>query len=129
MDAHMPTTNDLIIRINDDDGNSLEEHRFDARKFLTAEAINAEKVTGMSWAQIMINAQMGSVTALSAVLWLLRKRKDPKLRYADVVFNTGDIEIFDPDSDERYAEPEPEPDGESETVPADDSDDATEGKD
>lgn len=103
----MSESPDMIIRINDDDGNSLEEHRYDPRKFLTAEAIAAEKVTQLNWVQIVVGSQTGHMGALAAVLWLLRKRKDPKLQFKDVQFNTGNIEIFDPDEDERYETPEP----------------------
>lgn len=110
----------MVIRINDDDGNALEEYRFDPRKFITAEAILAEKVTGMFWAHLMVAMQNGSVTAIAAALWLLKRREDPKIKYVDVVFNAGMTEVIDPDDDPRYAEPEPDlgpEDDEAETPP------------
>lgn len=96
----------MIIRINDDDGNALEEYRFDPRKFISPEAIAAEKVTGLFWSHLMIGLHNGSAQAVTAVVWLLRKRNDPKLKYTDVVVNVGMTEVVDPDLDERYAEAE-----------------------
>jgi hypothetical protein len=106
----MPTSDDLIIRINDDDGKALEEHRFNPSKFLTAEAIAAERVTRLNWLQIMAGTLSGNMACIAAIVWLMRKRKDPKAKYDDVQFCVGDVEVFDPDVDERYQpEPPPEP--------------------
>ena len=107
------TSPDMVIRVNDDQGNALEEYRFDPKKFLNAEAILLEKTIQLTWPEVMIGLNHGRVSAVTGVLWLLRKRKDPKLKFGDVVFNTGDLEVIDPDTDERYdggAEPLPEVD-------------------
>lgn len=95
-------SNDMIIRINDDDGNALEEYRFDPRRFITAEAMLAERQTGQTWASLMVGINVGQITAIHTIVWLLRKRNDPKLKPTDVVFNAGMVEVVDPDSDERY---------------------------
>jgi hypothetical protein len=94
----------MIIRINDDDGEALQEYRFDPRKFITSEAIEAEKATGLFWAHIMVGLDNGSAQAVAAVVWLLRRRDEPKLKFGDVIFNVGMTEVFDPDTDPRYAD-------------------------
>jgi hypothetical protein len=121
----MAESPDMIIRINDDAGNSLEEYRYDPKKFLTAEAIAAEKITGMSWVQIVVGSQTGYVTAIAAVLWLLKKRANPKLKFAEVQFNTGEVEVFDPDEDERY-QPVTDPADDLQRAELADQDDAVE---
>jgi hypothetical protein len=90
-------TPDLVIRISD-----TEEYRFDPKKFLNVEAIAVEKAANLTWPQVMIGLNNGQMSAVTAIVWLLRKRENPVLQYSDVEFGT-DVEVIDPDQDERYA--------------------------
>lgn len=94
------TTPDLIIKVVD------TEYRFDPKKILSAEAIAIEKVVNLTWAQVMVGLNTGRMSAFAGVVWVLRKREEPRLRFEDVLFNVGDVELIDPDTDPRYAVPE-----------------------
>lgn len=113
----MPVTPDLIIKVGD------EEYRFDPKKILNAEAIAIEKAVNLSWAQVTLGLNTGLMSAVTGVVWILRKRESPRLQFAEVVFEVGDVEIIDPDTDPRYAVEDTE-DAEppkEETVPAEPS--------
>jgi hypothetical protein len=109
----MPVTSKQVIKIGD------EEIWFDHEKILNVEAIAIEKAAGLIWTEVLMGLAQGRISAVSAIVWVIRKRTDPMLKFADVVFNVGDYEIIDPDVDERYAEPAPEPPVEDEPVPKD----------
>lgn len=98
----MPVTPDLIIKVGD------EEYRFDPKKILNAEAIAIEKAVDLSWAQVMVGLNTGRLSAVTGVVWILRKRESPRLQFAEVVFEVGEVEVIDPDTDPRYAVEEPE---------------------
>jgi hypothetical protein len=91
-------TTKWIIKIGD------EEHEFDWKKILNAEAIAIEKATHITWSQFLVGMIGGPAVSQTAALWIMRKRKDPKLRFEDVVFSMGDFQLIDPDEDD----PEPE---------------------
>jgi hypothetical protein len=93
----MPVTPDLVIKVGD------VEYRFDPKKILNAEAIAIEKAVELTWAQVMTGLNTGRLSAVTGVVWVLRKRDEPRLRFAEVVFEVGDVEIIDPDTDPRYA--------------------------
>jgi hypothetical protein len=99
----MSTTPDLVIKAGG------AEYRFDPKKFLNVEAIAIEKVYGLTWAQVMIGLNTGSHTAVTGVVWALRKRENPRLESGEVVFEVGDTEVIDPDIDPRYQVPEEAP--------------------
>lgn len=84
-------TTKWLLRIGD------EEHEFDWQKILNAEAIAIERATKVTWNQFLVGMVAGHATSLTAALWIMRKRKDPKLRYEDVVFSMGDLQLIDPD--------------------------------
>jgi hypothetical protein len=113
----MAVSPDLVIRISD-----TEEYRFDPKKFLNTEAIAVEKVANLTWPQVLVGLNTGQMSAVTAIVWLLRRRKDPTLAFADVQFDTG-IEVIDPDTDERYdgGQPEPVEDTEAPKAPEDPS--------
>lgn len=58
-----------------------------------------ETATGWPWGEFGMKLSMGSVVALRAMIWVLRKRDEPKLAIdsVQVLFNEVDIEdVEDP---------------------------------
>lgn len=106
----MSTTTPLwVIRIySDRDNDKYEDMPFYEGKFLMAEAILAEEVAGLTWPQVVAGVGAWRVSALRVVIWLLRKRSNPKLKITEVVLNTGDITILDPDDMPEYGAITPE---------------------
>lgn len=74
-----------------------ERHLVDPDKLLLSETIAAEKATRLTWPQIWIGLSSGQSQAIQAVIWLMRKRSNPKLKLSDVEFNYGDYALRDPD--------------------------------
>ena len=81
----------MKIRIND------WSCEYDPSKILNVEAIAAQKVTGLGWAEWLDALGKGDMTALTALVWVLRKRTEPELRFTDVSFPIGDVEYEDDD--------------------------------
>lgn len=96
----MAVTSKQVIKIGD------EEIWFDHQKILNVEAIAIEKAAGLIWTEVLVGLAQGRISAVSAVVWIMRKRANPSLLFDSVVFDVGDYEIIDPDTDPRYAEPE-----------------------
>lgn len=94
-------TTQWILKIGD------EEHTFDWKKLLNAEAMAIEKATKVTFNQFLVGLVGGHAASLTAALWIMRKRSDPKLRFEDVVFSMGDLQLIDPDTETPDAEPEP----------------------
>lgn len=92
-------TTQWILKIGD------EEHTFDWKKLLNAEAMAIEKATKVTFNQFLVGLVGGHAASLTAALWIMRKRSDPKLRFEDVVFSMGDLQLIDPDEDDER-EPE-----------------------
>lgn len=91
-------TTELLIHIGT--GDARQTYIFDHAKLLNVEAIVIEKKTGLTVAALLFGLAAKSATAVTAAVWVLRKRAEPKLRFEDVVFAIGDCEIEDPDYDE-----------------------------
>ncbi|MFF4848006.1 hypothetical protein [Streptomyces sp. NPDC001194] len=80
----------MIIVYRPADG---EEQHFDARSVRTSEAQIVERTTDMKWADLKIGLRDDDPTALRGIVWVLMKRSQPTLRWAD----------FDPTVDELYS--------------------------
>lgn len=65
---------------------SGDEKRWDLAevKVTFAEAKAAEKAGGFSWRELDTELNEGNVSALQAALWVLRKREETTLRFADL---------------------------------------------
>lgn len=61
-----------------------ETHRWDLKeiRILATEAEAVERVTDLEWEAARTKIVKGSMLALRAVAWVLMKRTDPSLRYA-----------------------------------------------
>lgn len=73
----------MIIIYRPDDG---EEQRWDLEdiKVTFAEARAAERVGGFKWVQVQEELAQGSINALQAAVWVLRKRTEPTLAHSDL---------------------------------------------
>lgn len=73
----------MILVYTPDEG---EEQRWDLAevKVTFAEAKAAEKAGGVAWRKLEQALTDGNVEALQAAVWVLRKRDEPTLRFADL---------------------------------------------
>lgn len=69
------------------------EWDFKGHRLLMSEAEALEKVTGISLAEFTPRIMQGSPVAKRGLLWVLRKREEPTLRYAQVDVPVGDITV------------------------------------
>lgn len=104
----MPKTTDRVLLVIED-----EKHLVDPGKLLLGETIAAEKATGLTWPQIWIGVNTGQTQAIQVVVWLMRKRSNPRLRLSEVEFAMGDYRLKDPDFDPDYWIP----DGDEDALP------------
>ena len=95
-------------------GGPVEEWEFDPTRLMVAELDAIEKVTGLTGLNAFGEALNNmSASALRALVWVIRKRADPPLRYENVDFAIGDLSIGDdetPPKDDSEA-PGSEPSG------------------
>lgn len=84
-----------------------EELLFDPGKLLLSETIAMERATGLSWPQIIAGVNSGLMLATQAAVWVLRKRKNPKLNLKDVEWSVEDFSLLDPDWHPDYLILEP----------------------
>lgn len=96
-------SSDLLIHIGK--GDDRKSYLYQPKKLLNVEYIAIEQATGLGLEQLgegLINLSMTTVTAL---VWVLRKRDEPRLQFGEVVFELGDVQLEDPDKDEVPAAP------------------------
>ncbi|MEV7240460.1 hypothetical protein AB0N92_04240 [Streptomyces sp. NPDC093248] len=70
-----------------------ESQRFDAGRLRASEIQVIERTADGRWADIRAAARDGDINALRVIAWVIKKRTEPALRYAD----------FDPYEDELRA--------------------------
>jgi hypothetical protein len=88
----------VIITFRAEGAEDLVWPGFKPDRLMTTEAEAIEKVTGLAFAAWGAALMKGSASAGRALVWVLRKRTDPTLRYRDVDFPIGDLSIgFDED--------------------------------
>jgi hypothetical protein len=89
-----------------------EVFEFDAAKITNVEGMAVEKATGLLYNEWARAVDAGSMLARTALVWVVRKRLDPALKFDDVVFTTLDIAEDDADaSDPGEPADESEPTG------------------
>jgi hypothetical protein len=113
----MPKATDRVLLVIGD-----ERHLLDPDKLLLSEVVAAEKVTGMTWPEIWVGINRGQAQAVQVVVWLMRKRSNPRLRLSEVEFSMGEYRLKDPDFDPDYWIPEGDDDvlPDDDTIPGDD---------
>lgn len=80
-------------------GDQTEELLFEPSKILLSETLAMEREFNLTWPQIIAGVAMGRTSAIAAVVWILRKRKNPKLRPSEIEFS---MEDFDASEDPDY---------------------------
>lgn len=103
-----------------------EIYEFDPNRFLNTELMAIEKATdGMTAVEWQSGLNRGSMTAATALIWILRRRRaDPSpsgvglIRFDEVVFDAETLDMTVEDEDEGKGSP---PEGSSDTTPADPS--------
>lgn len=92
-----------VIRVySDKENNQFEDIEFTPGKFLLAEAVAIEERANLTWPQVITGVGMWRASAIQAVIWILRKRSNPKLKYSDIVLSIEQIEVLDPDDMPEY---------------------------
>lgn len=90
----------MIVRFVEADGTERVWDKFKPDRMMNTEGEVIEKLTGqtfMEWGQALLN---GSLLAGRALVFVLKKRDEPTLRFRDVVFPIGDLSV-DLDEDEK----------------------------
>lgn len=92
---------------------------YDPNRMLNTEAIALQKVTGMKMADWAKALAEGDVFAVTGLVWLMYRREGRDVRFDEVEFDLGTMEIEE-DEDEVPKEPvgptEPVPEVTEETV-------------
>lgn len=60
-------------------------------RLLNVEVMAIERAVGMTVVEFGEALEKGSVTALTAIAWILRRREEPGLKFEDVQFELGDL--------------------------------------
>lgn len=99
----------MKIIIND------ETYDFDPQSMTNIEAMALERAVGMTMGEWQKALQDGSTTALTGIVWLAMRRRDPGVKFSDVTFAFGALRVED-DEDEAPVDPtdaaeEPTPEG------------------
>jgi hypothetical protein len=68
-----------------------ETHELDMTRILNTEAIAAQKVTGLTWDQMLTKCDDGDAEAISALVWIAVKRAHPELRFKDLSFPLREV--------------------------------------
>lgn len=94
------------------EGAEAIEWEFDPMRLLSPEAMQIEKMTGLSYVGWIEAVQSGSMTAVHALLFVLMKRRRPGIKPDEVQFSLAEID-FVPDEDEDEVEDEAEAEADS----------------
>jgi hypothetical protein len=70
-----------------------ETYEYRPGKLLNVEFAEMERVTKTIGADLEQAIDKGGVNAMTALIWVLRKRQEPTLRFEQVVFNVEDLSI------------------------------------
>lgn len=102
----MPKKTDRQLLVIDH-GDEQEELLFDPGKLILAEMIAIEEQANLTMPQVIVGVNAGRMSAVRAVVWILRKRKTPQLRLQDVEFTWEQYSLVDPDLHPDYMILEP----------------------
>jgi len=91
-------SDDLLIHIGH--GDDRKTYTFNPNKMLNVEYIAIERAAHLTVTQLGTGLRNGSLTAVTAIVWVLRKRDEPRLQFGEVLFTLDECEIEDPDDAE-----------------------------
>lgn len=90
-------------------------YEYDGGSFTNKEGMEIERVSGVTFDQWNKSLIDGSARAFTALIYILKRRENPRIRFDDIEFKFGDVEhIPDPDAD---ADAEPASGQSAEIVP------------
>lgn len=75
------------------EGDDRQTHDCDFNKILNVEFIAIERVTGLTLTDLARGLMESSAVTVTALVWVLRKRTEPTLRFDQVEFVMADVEI------------------------------------
>jgi hypothetical protein len=78
-----------------------EAFDFDPQKLTNVEGMAIENVTGMLFGEWADALTKGSMLAQTALVWVVKKRKEPTLRFGDVSFDLSSISIQEDPADPK----------------------------
>jgi hypothetical protein len=81
----------LLIHIGT--GAARQTYEYRSGKMLNVEVGAMERVTGLVGTDLMNALDKGGQNAFQALIWVLRKRQEPTLRFEQVVFNMEDLSV------------------------------------
>lgn len=70
-----------------------EVHEWDRHKMLNVEYGAMERVTGLIGGALEEALMNGGANALTSLVWVLRRRTHPRLRFEEVIFEMDDLKI------------------------------------
>ena len=70
-----------------------EKYEIDPANISNTEAILLEENTGLTLVDMADALDHGSAKAITGLVWLAWRRKDPTLQYEDVVFPMGEVDV------------------------------------
>jgi len=70
-----------------------KKYVFDPDRVRNDEAMAIEKACGCTFTQWINQVTEGSVTAFTALVWILQRRENPKTKFSDVCFEMGDFDV------------------------------------
>lgn len=85
----------MIIKYSPEDGEP-KEFEFIPSKLISPEAEAIENVGGNAWdsfEEFGFKFLKGNIRAYRAALWVMMKRSNPRLRFQDLVFKVGEVEV------------------------------------
>jgi len=91
----------VLVKVGDG-----ERHIFDQRRLMFTEAAEIEKVTGVSYAEWLRQLGDYSITAVAALLHILRKREGTLSDFRSMQFNVADLDVVPLHEDDREFTPE-----------------------
>lgn len=75
------------------DGDPVQRWTFDPKHVIAGEAEAIEKRAESTWDEFQKAILSGSIRARRVLLWHLLKKAHPPLRFDDVTFRTGEVEV------------------------------------
>ena len=70
-----------------------QDYDFDVDKLLNVELIAIERATGLTVNQWAAGLDAGSAVAVTGLVWVMRKRTEPTLKFEDVSFPMSTFEL------------------------------------
>jgi hypothetical protein len=75
------------------------EYNFELDSVSNEEGIAIENAMGMTFGKWAASLAEGSISSLTALVWLFQRRENPALRFNDVSFTIGEVRITGDDDD------------------------------